>query len=151
MTAHPVFTRQLQPLSVDDAARSILNGLARNQKQPLEKLRLALFQICGPALARNAQFIEIKDNFAVLAVRVDWRDAVFKERIALSQRVRALCPFLRGVRIVDLPARPAPIEQPVVKPEPRDHAETEGIAHEGLRKSLNALLDLRDRRNAPQA
>ncbi len=122
----------------------MMASMATLKRSPLDRLRLAKDLIFGPLLARNTSFIAIENDLAVVAVRPDWRDAVFQSRIMLSQRVRVYCPKLRGLRLVDAPTD-SPISMPPLSPQaaPKPSPRTQGIADPRLRAAFDALLEAR--------
>lgn len=138
---------------VDELLRQILPELEAVRKAPpVEAVRMAWPTVVGAALARIAAPGRVDPVTGLLEVQVEaaWREALYRMRHLLIDRVRAVSGDIRGVRLVTVPVgtlrpqRPAAPAQAPPAPVAPD-GRTEGVADPGLRAALDALCRAWDR------
>jgi hypothetical protein len=134
---------------VDELLRRILPELGAVRKaSPVEAVRMAWPAVVGAALSRLAAPGRFDPLTGLLEVRVEapWREALYRMRHLLIERVRAVNGEIRGVRLVTVSvgtlrdtaaATPAPPK--VHGPPPAPDARTLGIGDPALRAALDAL------------
>jgi hypothetical protein len=142
---------------VDELLRRIMPELGAVRKAPpLEAIRMAWPTVVGADLARIAAPGRVDPVTGLLEVQVEapWREALYRMRHLLIDRVRSVGPEIRGVRLVTVPVgtlRPPAPATPAARaaPEMAPDARSAGVEDESLRAALDGLCrawdDGRDR------
>lgn len=138
--------REKQTRELAAVLASVLDPVAVNHRSAFRRLSLAWPTACGPAVARHTEPLGLRDALLVVGVRGrHWREAVFQDRMMLTDRLRRYWKPLRGIRLDSLPLRPPvePTAEPhLVEADPR----TAEIHDAELRAALDGLLAIRGRR-----
>jgi hypothetical protein len=132
---------------VDELLRKIMPELGAVRKAaPVEAVRMAWPTIVGAALARIAAPGRVDPATGLLEVQVEapWREALYRMRHLLIDRVRTVSADIRGVRLVTVPVgtlRPPPTAALAPRPAPSlpPDARTVGIGDAALRAALDGL------------
>ncbi len=138
--------REKKTLELAEILASVLDPVAVNHRSAFRRLSLAWPTACGPTVARHAEPLGLRDALLVVGVRGrHWREAVFQDRMMLTDRLRRYWKPLRGIRLESLPLKP-PVESAadtyLVVADPR----TADIHDADLRAALDGLLSARSRR-----
>ena len=144
--------------SADEILRQILPDLsARAAGSVSGRVAIAWPALVGTALAGLTAPGSFDAPTGLIEVQVEapWRDALFRTRRLLVERLRNLDPAIRGVRLVTVPSgrlrppasphrSPPPTERPM-PPDPR----SAGVADAALRAALDGLCRAWDTSRGP--
>jgi hypothetical protein len=132
--------RRRDTASLQDVIPALLDRVSAETRDPLPRLRLSWQSICGGAAALHSEPLSFEDGGLIIGVRgKQWRDALFHDRVLLKNRVRAVTPQVRWIRLRSLATRPLPPSPPPPPPPPQD-ARTADIEDAALRRALDGLL-----------
>lgn len=119
----------------------------------LRRLRLAWPALTGAALAPLTAPVGFEPRGGLLSVAVEapWREALFRTRHILIDRLNRFDSAIRGVVLETVPSGalrgPSPPPAPPARPEPPPPPDprSEGVSDPALRASLDALCAAWDR------